>query len=65
MPFEAAPVPVGKEPYPPEEKVPLDAVFAAEPVGERYGGTTPEGGAMLFETLPLLNDDLLLEEGCE
>lgn len=55
MPFKGDPVPVGKEPYPPEKKVPLDAVFAAVPVEEGYGGTTP-AGAMLLKRLPLFNE---------
>ncbi len=58
MPLEGDPVLVGKEPYPPEKKFPLDAVFAAVPVGEGYGGTMPEGGATLLETLLLLSKDL-------
>lgn len=64
MPFEGDPVPVGKEPYPPEKKVPLDAVFTAVRVEEGYGGTTP-AGATLLEMLLLFNEDLGLEEGRE
>jgi len=56
--LEGDPVLVGKEPYPPEKKFPLDAVFAAVPVGEGCGGTMPEGGATLLETLLLLSKDL-------
>lgn len=57
MPFEGDPVPVGREPYPPEKKVPLDKVFAAVPVEEGYGGTMP-AGAVLLEMLLLFNKDL-------
>lgn len=56
---------MGKEPYPPEKKLPLDAVFAAVPVEDGYGGTVPIEGAMPLETLLLLSKDLCMENGCE
>jgi len=55
MPLEGDPVFVGKEPYPPEKKFPLDTVFAAVPVGEGYGWMMPEEVAALLETLLLLS----------